>query len=235
MAGITLRIKVLHILTWNQRLFLQRTKRELPAGYRVEEAIAIIFNTHIKRLRPRTIGSYKSHTHIFINWLKIEKLDSKDISSISSEIMSKFIIGLSDKGLHNTTRNHYLGTLRTFFNHLVDDKFLNNNPCKGIKKLKTVKQGSLYFKKHQIELLKKDISEKNPYLWFYIQFMYYGFLRPAEIRNLKVGDIDFGNEKIRVKANPPVSSTLTVLRVTQPPHTIKLKYPQLLYLPHQLI
>jgi site-specific recombinase XerC len=65
---------------------------------------------------------------------KIEKLDSKDISSISSEIMSKFIIGLSDKGLHNTTRNHYLGTLRTFFNHLVDDKFLNNNPCKGIKK-----------------------------------------------------------------------------------------------------
>jgi integrase len=38
--------------------------------------------------------------------------------------------------------------------------------------------------------------------------MYYGFLRPAEIRNLKVGDIDFGNEKIRVKANPPVSSTL---------------------------
>ncbi|MBK9729683.1 MAG: hypothetical protein IPO83_00045 [Chitinophagaceae bacterium] len=58
-----------------------------------------------------------------------------------------------------------------------------------IKRCPEERKGSLYFQPEQVSRLKLIISEKEPALWLACQFIYYCFIRPGELRNLKVSDV----------------------------------------------
>ena len=54
------------------------------------------------------------------------------------------------------------------------------------------------FSKEQIETIKKIVEKKNPQLWLFIQFIYFCFLRPNEIRQLEHRYFDMGERTILV-------------------------------------
>ena len=41
------------------------------------------------------------------------------------------------------------------------------------------------FNEDQMDGIKKIVEEKDPYLWLFIQLIYYCYLRPNEVRQLK--------------------------------------------------
>lgn len=59
---------------------------------------------------------------------------------------------------------------------------------------------SRYFQKHQVQLLGETIRDNNDDLWLFVQFMFYTFIRPKELRGLKVGDVLLDEGEIRVPA-----------------------------------
>lgn len=76
--------------------------------------------------------------------------------------------------------------MKSLFQVLVDREIILNNPFKNFKKHKEYgSRKNLAFNEDQISEIKKNIEEKDPELWLFIQFIYYCFLRPNEIRQLE--------------------------------------------------
>jgi integrase len=48
--------------------------------------------------------------------------------------------------------------------------------------------------------------EEKPFLWSAVRWVFYQFIRPDELRNLKISDIDFDDWKIKVKATSAKNS-----------------------------
>lgn len=93
------------------------------------------------------------------------------------------------KKAHPTTRNSYAVTLKALFEKLIDKNLLSVNPFGKIKKIHSDNTPALYFQDYHKQKLKAAIQIREPQLWLFIQFMYFCFIRPIEIRSLKVGDI----------------------------------------------
>ena len=69
---------------------------------------------------------------------------------------------------------------------LVDREIILKNPFRNLKKHKEgLSRKNLAFSTEQTEEIKKIISQKNPQLWLFIQFIYYCYLRPNEVRQLR--------------------------------------------------
>jgi integrase len=153
-----------------------------------------IYQSKLSHLRKKSEGTYKSVIRNFIIWLEKNKVDAMPIQRFSSEKANDFLSHLIDeKRLSPTSRNKHLATLRTFFEDLLNKRKLTENPFSKIAKLKEFRQGKLAFKSFQVKILKDLFLEEAPQLWLFCQFQFYCFIRPGELRALKIENIDFGN------------------------------------------
>lgn len=149
-------------------------------------------------LRPKSFQSYSSHIKGFLQWLTDCKLDMLLVSQFTKEQAKQFIDYLIlERGLHKKTRNSYLITLKMIFNKLKDNELILVNPFTGIKSVKAGSVSKLYFNSLQEQTLEEIIHKRNPQLWLFTQFIFYCFVRPNELRRIKVGDINGNQLQIR--------------------------------------
>ncbi|MEO0684800.1 MAG: site-specific integrase [Cyanobacteria bacterium J06649_11] len=97
------------------------------------------------------------------------------------------------KTRHATTYNCYRGCLRKVLNDLGKEGIIENVP-----RLKTVKTPAKYFRPGYAKRLKHLIVKEAPSLSLFIDFIYFCFLRPKEIRYLRVDDIILEEQLIRI-------------------------------------
>ena len=144
--------------------------------------------TNKLRWRPKSFMTLKSKIVVFFDWLAGRTL--------TASAMNDFLLYLVGIGRSPTTRNGYLITLNMF-----------NTECWHIPNLfsqtKRVRQEptpARYFTRSQIDYLRPKLAEISPMLHFFVQFMYYTFIRPGELRFLRIEDIILEQNRIRVPA-----------------------------------
>jgi len=140
-------------------------------------------------LRFKTDSTYHSKATMFKKWCHTEGV--KYLHQITPEVAAQFLKGVGATR-HPTTHNAY----RAFLQNLFDS--ISPNPFSKIKELPANKTPALCFQKKQVEVLKAYISEHDPPLWLFIEFMYYCLIRPNELRQLKIQDVFFEEGKIRI-------------------------------------
>ncbi|MEM9836161.1 MAG: site-specific integrase [Bacteroidota bacterium] len=132
----------------------------------------------------KTKQDYKSKYNTLLEYLSGREA--------STELIVEFFIHLR-KSRSATTVNKYRTVLQMLFKQIGVDYLFDDIPV-----LKAVKTPKRYFQSHQMRRLGQDIQENDAELWLFIQFMFYCFLRPKEIRLLTIGDIDFDDLSIYV-------------------------------------
>ena len=77
------------------------------------------------------------------------------------------------------------------FSILVEREFTEKNPFTGVKDLKET-PGNLHkpYNDEQIKLLRKEIPNRDPFLWSFIQFVFFCFIRPGELMRLRIANIE---------------------------------------------
>ena len=135
--------------------------------------------------KKKTRQGYRSKVRIFIEWHKGKKITKKSCHDFFDHLM---------KNVAGTTYNDYKVMLNRILTEVGYPMFLSD-----IQKVKAITTPYRYFQKHQIKLLSGYLSEKHPQLWLFVQFIYYCFIRPGELRWLKVGDIVFDEHQIVVR------------------------------------
>ncbi len=148
-------------------------------------------------LRRKTVFTYESKVNNFVTWID-QNYKKIELKHFDKEKALKYIEYLRKESKSNTTVNNYIIILKSLFDDLVNDDLMEKNPFFKIKKIWSCKQGKLPFKLYQRELLKEAIIKENKQLWLFVQFIYYCFIRPGELRNLKIEAIDIDQGIINI-------------------------------------
>jgi len=144
---------------------------------------------HIAKLKSNevrisTARSYQRTAQRFTDYLDSVGLVNKPLDQIRRKHVLDWlrsILAISKP----KTRNNYLNELSTLFEKMIEEEWILRNPCKGIKNLKTETNLHRAYSPRELQIIAKFLSEHDPKLKQYIQFIGYAFLRPSEILKLK--------------------------------------------------
>lgn len=148
-----------------------------------------------KRASKNTILSYQS------DLLMLEEyLNGKDPISLSRDDIVSFLKVRSDNGISTRTNAHTITILRGFYKFLIKQSYIKSNPMDMIDSPKMYKKLPKALSVEEVDKL-LNINLQTPYDYrnkAMLELMYATGMRISELINLKLTDIDFENETIRV-------------------------------------
>jgi integrase len=185
---------------WNP--FIKEDKKVLYSE--IEVKLWDIHKRITSGLSASTIKNYKIYTSNFLNFSK----KIKGFEAINKNLCEDFFTSLEEYSAKSY--NDHLTYLKRVFNILVEEKKLPENYLFSFKKKRKLSAPGKYYKEGLKNIVKNHLKEHDPYLWLYINFIYYGCIRPKEIRYLKIKDINIYDGVITVP------SDISKNRKTQP-------------------
>lgn len=146
-----------------------------------------------------TIASYRREIVHFKIYLVQEGID--DYNNVDYLMLRGYLTKLYDKNLAKSSINHRLSALRSFFDYLLKEGFIKDNPFKLVESQKVGQHNpDFLFQEEMIELLDSietidDLGIRNKAM---LELMYASGLRCSEVANLQVGDVDFNQMVVLV-------------------------------------
>ena len=151
--------------------------------------------------RPKTVQTYLS---------KLNALSSFYPDILLSKITTKKLqIFIQSKIDDNTYSQNSVKSAKrifsTFFNVCIQLELMQTNPVAGFdKKIKSSKPTDnkhTPFNDNDLKTILEYLDANDKYAAFFCRMIYYTCLRPAEIRGLKVGNINLANRSITIPSN----------------------------------
>lgn len=106
------------------------------------------------------------------------------------------------RGLSNRTANNHVVDISALFSYAMEqyEDIILKNPCDGITPLPTRSEQHVAYSEAQLTQLIKHLNQFHPDVLFFCRFIAYCFMRPNEIVNMRVRDIDTINWEITIDA-----------------------------------
>lgn len=145
-----------------------------------------------RKLSSNTLASYKNDLKKLDCYFKGE-LKNKKYSDIQ-----EYIGTLQDMNTRSIA--HHITVINSFFNFLVNDGIINDNPCTNIASPKIPKNLPTYLTEEEVNSL-LNVNLLTPYDYrnkAMLELLYATGLRISELCNLKITDIDVENCFVRV-------------------------------------
>ncbi|MFA6923581.1 MAG: tyrosine-type recombinase/integrase [Bacteroidales bacterium] len=175
---------------------------EINKSVTLEKALLNILEIKKSTFRNSSYLSFSSTLNIFLKWAKDNKFAFTNINYFDRFKAQMYVdYLLSEKKFSGKTVNVKNSCLKSLFNNLIERDVIKENPFVKLKKQKEVKSlQNIAYTTKEIEKIKKEILKTDKELWLFIQFIYYCFMRPNEIRLLKIENIDLKKRKIFIPA-----------------------------------
>lgn len=152
-----------------------------------------------KNLSENTVTSYRNDIGSFINYLEEKKIS--DLSEIKIKHLNNFFELLYELGLSSTSAARYHSSIKGFLNYLFNSGYITENPIDKITPPKLAKNLPQVLTVAEVEsiLSKPDIEDKFGLRdKAVLELLYACGLRVSELINLKISDLFFNDEIIRV-------------------------------------
>lgn len=154
-----------------------------------------------KNYSRHTVLAYIRDLETFQDFLT-EHHDSEAIDKINYSIIRQWIVELVNSGISNRTINRKISSLNSYYKFLQKVQQIEINPLKSHKALKVAKKVQLPFSEEELkQVLENTIeiidfeSARNQLI---IELFYATGIRRIELVNLKLTDIDFSSQQIKV-------------------------------------
>jgi len=152
-----------------------------------------------KNLSDNTVSSYKNDINSFFNFLEEKKIS--DPSGIKYSHITGFFKLLNDLGLASSSAARYYSSLKGFFNYLFLNKYITDNPMEKISSPKLAKNLPPVLSVNEVESIltkprtdnKLGLRDKS-----LLEMLYACGTRVSELINIKLSDLFFDEEVIRV-------------------------------------
>lgn len=147
------------------------------------------------RLEETSAKTYFSILRKFAEWYNLAYRENKKVNP------GDFINHLYEKKYGNATIRKSLFLLKDLFDKLMKEYGYVKNPFTDIQVKKVKGKSKLPFNPEQINILRPLIQSESMQLWDACQFLFYTFVRPKELRLLRIRDILFYEWKLCVGAD----------------------------------
>lgn len=152
-----------------------------------------------KHYSPYTAQSYKKDVNIYKNYINCENINYLDIEY--SDIRFYLIYLKEKKKEKNSSISRNLSSLRSFYNYLIDNNLIQNNPFNYVSGPKKEKKLPRYFEYNELEELFNSIDINTIYGkrdMLILEMLYATGVRVGELVNIKVSDINKDNRTILI-------------------------------------
>lgn len=145
-----------------------------------------------------TETNYLLDLEAFNSYLKSKRLNFKNINYQDISNYTKYLKEVKKE--KSTTINRHLSALRSFYNYLLREQVIKDNPFNLVRGPKKENKLPNYMKYNEFEELIKvcgedDLGLRNRCL---LEFLLATGGRISEVINVKVSDIDFNNKEVKV-------------------------------------
>jgi len=146
-----------------------------------------------------TINSYKRDIEKFL--LYTTACGISDINEISYNLISEFFDAQNKAGIHTATTARYLSSIKGFFKYLFEQRYVENNPIDKLTSTKISRKLPVVLSFNEVEKI-LDAPDTSVPLGLrdkaLLELLYSSGLRVSELINIKLNDLFFGDEVIRV-------------------------------------
>ncbi len=158
--------------------------------------------THIKlekNLSVNTLTSYRTDIEKLIEFAELNNIT--DASDVSVELISRFFKEQKEQGISSSTSSRYLSSIKGYFNYLMQNKYLLKNPTEKLASSRKTKKLPVVLSVEEVNKIldQPDSSEvsglRDKAL---LELIYSSGLRVSELINIKINDLFFNDEVIRV-------------------------------------
>lgn len=155
-----------------------------------------------RRLSQHTIKSYSSDLKQFSKFLsKVCNINS-DINQVTFQTIRSWVVCLLENNINPRSVNRKISVLKSYYKFLLQEGILSYNPMIKIISPKTSKRLPSFVDKDDIQNLLDKVQFENNYTGsrdkLIIEFFYVTGIRLSELINIKISDIDFNNNYIKV-------------------------------------
>ena len=152
-----------------------------------------------KNLSENTTNSYNNDLQKFLNFLREQNIT--DYNQVTASHISEFFEYQREIGIDSATTARYMSSIKGFFSYLEDNNFLEKNPTSKLSPVKKSRKLPAVLSFPEIELILNapqidDITGLRDKA--ILETFYSSGLRVSELINLKVNDLYFADEVVRV-------------------------------------
>ena len=152
-----------------------------------------------KNLSDNTVESYRNDISALLLFMENYKVE--DPSEIKYDNLILFFKALKDAGLHSSSAARYYSSIKGFFNYLLANRYIHDNPIEKVPPPKLAKNLPQVLSVSEMEkILSAPATDEKLGLRdkAVLETLYACGLRVSELINLKLSDLFFGEEIIRV-------------------------------------
>lgn len=163
-------------------------------------------NLYIKHemlgLEKSTVQTYISKCRTFDGWLMRMKLHDADLKVLTNDVVVEFFRFLiEERQLSSFTYKKYRNLLHAIFEFAFEKRHINFNPVVRLpKNTRKVDNAPAPIQLRDLDILLRRLKQ-DPQLYLTVLFEYYCFMRPGEIREMKLSWIDWDRGVIRIPSN----------------------------------
>ena len=176
--------------------------------------ISVFLEEKRKSIAHESYKTYQSQLRYFNDFITLKRLANKSIVHFEEKHAKEFFDYLENsKKLAGKTLNKYRNLLSSIWNYFGEENILIQNVFKKIKKYKEYTVAQKPIKPNVMELLKDELERNDPQLWLAAEFQYYCFIRPKELRLMKIGDIDLFDGRVTLRSDTTKNSKTRIVDI----------------------
>lgn len=152
-----------------------------------------------KNLSDNSVASYETDLKKFLAFIEGEKIS--DWSNVNPDLIVEFFQHQREEGLGSSTTARYLSSIKGFFKYLFKNKYIEKDPAENLSSTKISRKLPAVLSVVEIEKIldapdvKNNLGLRDKAV---LELMYSSGLRVSELINLKLSDLFFNDEVIRV-------------------------------------
>ena len=155
-----------------------------------------------KRFSRHTIISYSNDINQFALFLSEQFQIKNEVAEINFHMVRSWIAFLLEQGIAPRSVNRKISTLKTYFKFLIREGVIRDSPMLKVVSPKSKKRLPLFVEENQIELLLNEVEFDGGFFGqrdkLIIELFYATGIRLSELINIKVLDINFDKNLIKV-------------------------------------
>jgi len=154
-----------------------------------------------KKYSQHTVTAYRNDLNSFQQFC-VNEFEDENIVDVNYQQIRNWIVVLVNSGISNRTINRKTSSLKSFYKFLQKTKQIEVSPLAKHQALKVAKRVQVPFSENEMEKVLSMDDEMNDFESvrnkLIVELLYSTGMRRSELINLKIADIDFSNQVVKV-------------------------------------